>query len=51
MRNIKEIRAEIATLRAEYEVKEQELRAEIERVRLARGLNVNMYYCNDNFLE
>ena len=37
MRNIKVIRAEIATLRAAYEAREDELRAEIEVVRKARG--------------
>jgi hypothetical protein len=37
VRNIKEIRAEIAALRAAYEAKEQELRDEIEQVRKARG--------------
>jgi hypothetical protein len=37
MRNITEIRAEIAALRDAYEAKEDALRAEIEAVRNARG--------------
>lgn len=33
MRNIKDIRAEIAELREAFEAREAELRAEIERIR------------------
>lgn len=37
MRNIKEIRAEIASLRAAFDAREDELREEIEAVRKSRG--------------
>lgn len=43
MRNIKEIKSELASLREAYEAKIFELESEIESVRKSRGLKPNMY--------